>query len=112
MIAAGAVACGLLASALSPARVVYDVFPVWSPEGQAIAFVCYRPFLEITIDLAQLFEPTGSYIDDKRHYAEICSTAPDGSNRRQLTHNRAADYHPVWSPDGAQIAFVSERDGN
>jgi len=113
IIVAVVIACGLLASALSPALAVYDVFPVWSPAGQAIAFVCYRPFLEITVDLSQLFEPIeDDYIDDKPQYAEICSTAPDGSNRRQLTHNHAADNHPVWSPDGAQIAFVSDRDGN
>ena len=112
IIVAVVIACGLLASALSPALAAYDVFPVWSPDGQAIAFVCYRPFLEITVDLSQLFEPIEDDYIDKTQYAEICSTAPDGSNRRQLTHNRAADYDPVWSPDGAQIAFVSERDGN
>ena len=37
---------------------------------------------------------------------------PDGSRRTQLTHHRARDENPDWSPDGTQIAFYSERPGN
>jgi len=35
----------------------------------------------------------------------------DGTNIRQLTFNLEYDGYPTWSPDGAQIAFISERDG-
>jgi formylglycine-generating enzyme required for sulfatase activity len=38
--------------------------------------------------------------------------AADGSNQQQLTDSGASDWLPDWSPDGAQILFVSERDGN
>lgn len=36
----------------------------------------------------------------------------NGNDERRLTENRANDYSPIVSPNGRQIAFVSERDGN
>ncbi|MFL6275469.1 MAG: TolB family protein [Blastocatellia bacterium] len=36
----------------------------------------------------------------------------DGSNVRRLTNNLADDDGPRWSPDGCNILFDSDRDGN
>ena len=46
---------------------------------------------------------------DRQGNLEIYSMAPDGSNQHNLSNNPANDSMPVWSPDGSQIAFVSNR---
>ena len=59
--------------------------PVWSPNGDMIAF-----------------EKAG----------EIWVMRADGTHMRRLTNQRASDGNPAWSPDGSQIAFNSNRGGN
>lgn len=66
-----------------------DTEPVWSPDGQRIAFVSER---------------SGNQ--------DIFVMAADGTQVVQLTNNPYHDYSPAWSPDGTQIAFVSDRDGS
>ena len=38
--------------------------------------------------------------------------AADGSGQRNLSQHPRSDYSPAWSPDGATIAFASDRDGD
>jgi TolB protein len=66
-----------------------DFFPVWSPNGQQIAFARF------------LFNRRG----DKNE--EIYVMDADGTNLRNLTQHPALDSGPNWSPDGSQIAFVA-----
>jgi len=41
---------------------------------------------------------------------DIFVVEPDGSNLQNLTTHPAHDTMPAWSPDGSQIAFISNRD--
>jgi len=43
---------------------------------------------------------------------EIYAMSEDGSEERNFTSSPASDLLPAWSPDGSQIAFVSDRDGD
>lgn len=46
---------------------------------------------------------------DRDQNREIYIMEPDGKNPLNLTNNPADDRNPVWSPDGAKIAFASNR---
>lgn len=41
--------------------------------------------------------------------SDIVTSALDGSGLRKLTGRGSTDAHPVWSPDGSQILFYSDR---
>ena len=43
--------------------------------------------------------------------AHIYQMSPIRHISREITHNRAQDTSPIWSPDGKQIAFVSKVGG-
>jgi len=73
-----------------------DHRPAWSPDGTQIAFTSQRKGNE---DI---------YVMN----VEDALQGTDGTNVRRLTANRANEWSPAWSPDGAQIVFVSARDGN
>jgi Tol biopolymer transport system component len=67
---------------------VYNVEPVWSPDGKLIAF---RSIREGNHDI-------------------FVVKLEDGSEQR-LTEIDALDTEPDWSPDGEWIVFASNRDG-
>jgi len=69
-----------------------DWDPVWSPDGERIAFASDRKGDFVSFDI---------YVMDA-----------DGGNQQKLVNNRGWDSSPSWSPDSQRIAFTSERNGN
>ena len=110
-----------------------DWAPVWTPDGQRIAFASNRDGnTEVYVMAADGSDPTNltqnagddwapAWTPDGQHIAflsnrdgntEVYVMAADGSDPTSLTQNAGDDWAPAWTPDGQHIAFLSNRDGN
>ena len=86
---------------------------VWSPDGRSIAFVV-RDAKESddddgvrVYDRARYRTDEGGLLDDRRKHIWIVGA--DGSAPRRVTDGDWDDLQPEFSPDGREIAFVSNR---
>jgi WD40 repeat protein len=71
--------------------------PAWSPDGARIAFVSDRDHNGETC------------FEECSFNGELYVMAADGSAQQRLTRTKGDDRNPEWSPDGARIAFDSDR---
>jgi Tol biopolymer transport system component len=87
-------------------NMAYDWTPSWSPDGKSVIYT--SNYLEGQFQqrmsedgTKETFEVVGDQ--------EIYVMSPNGTTSSALTDNDIAmDGHPVWSPDGSQIAFHSD----
>jgi FG-GAP-like repeat/WD40-like Beta Propeller Repeat len=49
-----------------------------------------------------------AFVSDREGNNEIYSINPDGTAIKRLTFNSGEDNYPAWSPEGSQIAYLSE----
>ncbi|MFA8435618.1 MAG: S41 family peptidase [Marinifilaceae bacterium] len=81
----GAFLLGLAYFGQAQSNPLWMRYPAISPDGQTIVF---------------------------EYKGDLYKVAAQGGEAKIMTTNAAYDFQPVWSPDGKQIAFASDRFGN
>ena len=81
-----------------------DYNPAFSPDGRRILFSSSR---DTTVSTSSGAGPPAAYLA-----SELYVMQADGSDVRRLTHHEGWDGAPAWTPDGREVVFYSQRDGD
>lgn len=103
--------------------------PVWSPGGKSVVYSyigsAYTILMEHNIltgksrqlskfrglNAGGAISPDGAYIAlvlSKDNQVDLYIRPLNGGTLRRLTHDRAAESSPCWSPDGTKLCYVSD----
>lgn len=85
----------------------YDGGPFWSYDGKWIVYRSYHPKTEK--EIAEYGELLREHLI-KPVNMELWIMRADGSGKKQLTNNGAANFAPYFFPDGKKIIFSSNMD--
>ena len=61
---------------------------------------------DVSADGSRIVYSTCRYYVSSGEDYEIVVSNIDGTDKRRLTDNVSAEFYPVWSPDGTQVAFI------
>src|SRR6267143_2103747 len=86
----------------------YDGGPFFSPDGKQIVYRAWHP--QTATDSAD-YRGLIAHNLVRPVRMEICVMDADGSNLEQITTNTEFDAFPMFSPDGRQLVWASNRNG-
>ena len=86
-------------------KILFSLFAILLGVGQSFAQVTPKWIRYQTIS------PDGETIAFT-YKGNLYTVATSGGDAKQITFHKAHDYMPVWSKDGKQLAFASDRYGN
>ena len=82
----------------------YDGGAFFSADGKKIVYRAYHP--RTPEEIARYKDLLKQGVIEPANF-EIWVMDADGSHKRQITHNGAANFAPFWHPDGKRIIFAS-----